>query len=559
MDGLRIVALGGFNNVTQNMFAYHYLPGGKERQDQILLVDCGVGFPEEDAFGVDLVIPDISYLKGKEEKVVGLVLTHGHEDHIGALPFVLPQLPSSLPIFAPRLAAALIEDKLREEGIERRVQILDSNRNFRLGRFVINPIRVTHSIPDTYHFLIETPVGNFYHGSDFKFDFTPPDGRSAELNKIAWAGEQGILALLSDCLGAEKDGYSPSETILDQMFEEQIRRARGRVFVTAISSNLYRWQRAIEVSRKVGRKIALLGFSIKKNVAIAKELGYLEFGSEVVKLRKALQLPDRKVTFLVAGSLGQTGSSLEKIVLGKHEVKIKPGDKVIFSSPDYVPGTTKAIHRLIDILLQQGAEVVYGEAANGAVHVSGHGYQQELALLISLLRPRYLLPIGGEWRQVHSYFQLARRMGYQSERIILPKENVMPTFWANGQWDLNYRFKLRRVLIDGLGIGDVGRMVLRDRKILSAEGMIVIILLLDNRDKDLVEEPVVVSRGFVYVKKNKALLTEIKKQAKRILAESRGQVFSLDNLRFQLQGHLEEFIYQRTGRQPMVLPVVLEI
>lgn len=559
MDALRIVALGGFANVTQNMFAYHYLPQGKEKGDQILLVDCGVGFPEEDALGVDLVIPDISYLKGKEGKIVGIVLTHGHEDHIGALPFVLPQLPARVPVFASRLTAALIEDKLQEGGINRKINLFDSGNVFRLGKFLISPIRVTHSIPDTYHFFIETPVGNFYHGSDFKFDFTPPDNVPSEIRNIALMGEKKILALLSDCLGADKDGYSPSEATLDQMFEDQIRQAKGRVFVTAISSNIYRWQRAIEASRKFGRKIALLGFSVKKMVKIAKELGYLDFGQEVVKLKKALNLPDRKVTFLVAGSLAQTGSSLEKIVLGKHEVKIKPGDKVIFSSPDYIPGTTKAIHRLIDTLIQQGAEVVYGDSTNGTLHVSGHGYQQELALLISLLAPKYLIPIGGEWRQANRYLELAKKMGYHQDRILVPKEGIMPTFWSNGRVDFDFKLKLRRVLIDGLGIGDVGKMVLRDRKILSAEGMIAIILLVDNEDKSLTEMPVVVSRGFVYVKKNRQLLEEIKREVKRIFEQSRTPVFDLDNVRYQIQGKLEEFIYQKTGRQPMVLPVVLEI
>ena len=559
MDALRIVALGGFTNVTQNMFAYHYLPHGKERGDQILIIDCGVGFPEDDALGVDLIIPDVSYLKDKEEKIAGIVLTHGHEDHIGALPFILPQLPARIPIFASRLTAALVESKLEEEGVERKINVFDSTDVFRLGRFLINPIRVTHSIPDSYHFLIETPVGNFYHGSDFKFDFTPPDGIASEIRKIALLAEKKILVLLSDCLGADKEGYSPSETILDQMFEDQIRRAKGRVFVTAISSNIYRWQRAIESSRKFGRKVVLLGFSIKKMVKIARQLGYLNCGQELIKLKKGLALPKRKVTFLVAGSLGQTGSSLEKIVLGRHEVQIKPGDKVIFSSPDYVPGTTKAIHRLIDLLLQQGAEVVYGEVADDKLHVSGHGYQQELALLIDLLKPKYLLPIGGEWRQAYQYQKLAKKMGYSPKRTLLLQEGVMPTFWSNGQVDLNFKLKLKRVLIDGLGVGDVGKMVLRDRKILSAEGMIVIILLIDNKEKKLVEPPVVVSRGFVYVKENQPLLEMIKKEAQKIFAASREPVFILNNVRYQIQGKLEEFIYQKTGRQPMVLPVILEI
>jgi len=558
MDALRIVALGGFNNVTQNMFAYHFLPNGKEKGDQILIVDCGVGFPEEDALGVDLVIPDVSYLKGRENKIVGLILTHGHEDHIGALPFVLPELPAALPVFAPRLAAALIQNKLQEVNLDHKISVFGPADNFHLGKFSISPIRVTHSIPDTYHFFIGTPAGNFYHGSDFKLDLAPPDGIFPDLNKIAELKRRNVCALLSDCLGADKAGYSPSETTLNQSFEDEIRRARGRVLVTAISSNIYRWQQAINASKKFGRKVALVGFSIEKNIKITEELGYLKTGRAIIKLKKALRLPDNKITFLIAGSLGQAGSSLEKVVLGKHSLSIKKGDKIIFSSPDYVPGTGKAIHRLMDILLEQGANVVSSDSKE-IFHVSGHGYRKELALLINLLSPRYLLPIGGERRQVYQYSLMAQKMGYSQDKILISQQGAMPTFWSNGQVDFNFKLKLRRILVDGLGIGDVGKTVLRDRKILSKEGMLVVILLVDNKNKTLAETPVVVSRGFVYVKENKRLLTEVKKKTKEIFEEVRTPVFTLSSLRFQLQGQLEEFVYKKTGRQPMILPVILEV
>jgi len=561
MDALRIVSLGGFNSVTENMYVYHFLPNGKEENDQILIVDCGVGFPEEEFFGIDLVIPDTSYLDDRKDKIVGLILTHGHEDHIGGLPFILPDLPKQIGVFASRLTAALAQEKLDQAGITRKINIFSMNDVIKIGKFTISPVRVTHSLPDTYHFYIETPAGNFYHGSDFKFDLIPPDGIAPQLSKIAEIGKKGIDVLLSDCLGSEKKGYSPSETILNDLFENEIRGAKGRVFITAISSNIYRWQRAIEASKKFNRKIALVGFSIAKMIKISEELGLIRLNKDdLVDYRKALSLPDNKVTFLIAGSLGQTGSSLERVVLGKHKIKIKEKDKVIFSSPDYIPGTTKAIYQLIDELIAQGAEVVYRESADDeALHVSGHGYQQELSLLIQLINPRFLIPIGGETRYAFHYSMLAEKMGFKPDQIILPRDEAMPTFWTNGKMDMNFKCKTKQVLIDGLGIGDVGKAVLRDRGVLSKNGMVVLIVLVDTKNNRLAQEVEVVSRGFVYMKENKKLLSRIKQQVKKVYEAESQPKFNINYLRFKIQAAVEEFIVKETGREPMVLPVILKI
>jgi len=559
MDGLRIVSLGGFNQVTSNLYVYHFLPDGKEENDQLLIVDCGFGFPEESSFGVDLVIPDNSYLEKRKKKIVGIVLTHGHEDHIGALPFILPSLPETVPLFGTRLTAAMVREKLAEGGIARKITVFDFDQRLNLGRFLITPIRVTHSLPDTAHFFIQTPVGNFYHGSDFKFDLTPPDGKKSELDKIVDLGRKGVLALLSDCLGSEKRGYSSSELTLGRTFEEEIGRAKGRVFVTAISSNIYRWQSAINASRRFRRKIALVGFSIEKNIRIARKLGYIDLKKgELISYQKALKLPDNGITFLIAGSLGQVDSSLESVVLGKHKISVKPGDKVIFSSPDYIPRTTGPINRLINSLITQGVKVVYHDLER-SIHVSGHASRQELALLINLLSPKYLIPIGGEERHAYQYSKLAQKMGYLDNQIIIPQKGAMPTFWSNGRMDLNFRHKARRVLIDGLGVGDVGKTVLRDRRILAKEGMIVPILLIDSQTKQLAEKPTVISRGFVYLKENKKLLSEIEKKAEEIYTKTVSPIFSLNSIRYQIQGEIENFVKKKTGREPMVLPVVLEI
>lgn len=559
MNAVRIISLGGFTKVTENLYAYHFLPDGKEENDQILVVDCGVGFPEEDKLGVDLVIPDVSYLEKRKEKIVGVLLTHGHEDHIGALPFVMPVLSEHTPIFGSRLTVALAKIKLEEFGIKNRLIVFNHQETLRLGVFAIDFARVTHSLPDSFHFLIQTPAGNFYHGSDFKFDLTPPDGVKSDLGKIADMAKKRVTVLLSDCLGSEKEGHSPSETTLNKIFENEFQNSKGRVFVTAISSNVYRWQRAIDVSKRFGRKIALVGLSIEKNINVTKELGYLNFDNrDIVEYKKALKMPDNQVTFLIAGSLGQTGSSLERVILGKHKIVIKEGDKVIFSSPDYIPGTSSAINRLINSLIDQGAEVVYREMGE-PLHVSGHGSRQELALLANLVSPEYVLPIGGERKHVHSYAGLAEEIGFRKNQIIMPKSGEVPTFWSNGQVDLNFKFKERMVLIDGLGIGDVGKTVLRDRKILAKEGMIVIIILTDNKTKLLSEKPMVVSRGFVYVKESKVLLGQIEEETARVFSEASVPIFDIDNIRYQIQSRVEQFVYEKTGRQPMVLPVLLEV
>jgi len=443
MNKLRIVALGSFASVTSNLFAYHFLPDGKENNDQILLVDCGLGFVQEDTPETKLVSPDVDYLIKRKNKIVGLVLTHGHEDHIGALPEVLTQLGVSFPIWASKLTAAMAQRKLDEAKIGQKIKIFATGQSLSLGSFKLYSIGVTHSLPGTFHFLIETPIGNFYHGTDFKFDLTPPDGILPELGRIARLSQKPVLALLSDCLGAEKKGYSPSETILNEMFKQEIANSKGRVFITAISSNFYRWQRALEASAEFGRKVALVGFSIRKNVKIASEQGYVQLDRrQLVDDRKIKNIPDNKLTLLIAGGLGQAGSSLTRVAAGKHRIKVKKTDKFIFSSPDYIPGTTASINNLINNLVEQGAKVIYEELGE-ELHVSGHGSRQELALLINLVSAKYLLPIGGEWRHRQQYGLLAAQMGYSPSQILLPKAASFPTFWENGKVDFNFQLGLK--------------------------------------------------------------------------------------------------------------------
>lgn len=559
-DSVRISSLGGFGDVTQNMFVYEFIPSGDVSKSQIIIVDCGCGFPEEDAFGVDLQIPDTHYLQDKKDRILGIFITHGHEDHIGAIRFILPILGQNIPVFAPKLAAAFIEARLGEVQIRANIQTFDDTTlPIVKGVFTIDPIRVTHSIPDTYHFAITTPIGIFYHGSDFKFDLFPLDGKGADYQHIARIGQSGkVIALMSDSLGADKEGWSPSEGSIAQNFKQEIISAKGRVFVTSISSNIIRWTQAIEYGKSVGRKIVIVGFSVDRAISIAKDLGYVTLTeTDIIPIERVKNFAENKLLFLVAGFAGQPDSALSKMIMGKHRIKIKSGDKVIFSSPDYIPGTTSNIYNMIDILSKMGAEVMYGEKEE--LHVSGHGYQKEHALLINLLRPKYLLPIGGNYRHLKDYQQIAKKLGYSEDQVILPDFDSSVTFHGNGTVDTNYHISIRKVLIDGFGVGDVGTTVLRDRKLLAEDGMFSVVLLMDKESGQLSKPPVILSRGFVFMKENTELMDFLKLEVSNKFNQATSSPANMDFIREEVQAYLEEIIYKKTGRQPMVLPLVIEV
>ncbi len=559
-DQVRISALGCFGDVTQNIFVYEYAAGGDWSKSQMIIVDCGVGFPEEDAFGVDLQIPDTKYLEDKKDRILGIFITHGHEDHIGAVRFILPIIGKNIPIYAPRLAAAFIEAKLSETDIRANITVYTDGQSFTKGPFTVEPIRVNHSIPDTFHFAINTPLGTLYHGSDFKFDLFPLDGKHADLQKIAEIGRRGnVICLLSDSLGSDHEGFSPSERTIAENFEHEIKIAKGRVFVTSISSNIVRWGQAIDYAKRSGRKVVVVGFSVDRAIRIAKELGYINLAdTDIVDVERVKNFADNKLIFLVAGFAGQPESALSKMVMGKHRVKIKAGDKVIFSSPDYIPGTTSGIYTMIDNLSKMGAEVMYGEKEE--LHVSGHGYQKEHAILIRLLTPRFLCPIGGNFRHIISYQHMASTMGMPDSSFITPDYDSAVTFTDNAtKFNINYHIPMRKVLIDGLGIGDVGTTVLRDRKILAEEGMFSVVLLVDTIHNKLAQDPTVLSRGFVFMKDNNDLIDYLADQAKLKFVESAGNPLNMEYIREQVQGHLEKLILEKTGRQPMVLPLVIEV
>lgn len=424
-DSLKIFSLGGFGRVTQNMFVYELntARGGKD----ILLIDCGVGFPGEATAEGDLLIPDPSYLLPFKNRIRGLVLTHGHEDHIGALPYILPKIGLNVPVFGSRLTVALAQGKLAEHNLRVKVKVVGTKQKIPLGPFLLEFVYVTHSIPDTLNLAIHTPLGTVFHASDFKFDWTPPLGKHAQIGKIASIGNKGVICLLSDCLRSEKTGYTLSERVVEDSLEREIFDCRGKFLITTMSSNVSRWQQAANVCLRHGRKIALAGFSIEKMVEIASHLGYLKIPpSSLIKLSRLKRLPPSQVAIFVAGNQGQENSALSRIAAGNHrQIQIQPGDKVVFSA-DYIPGNEVSIHNLIDQLYRLGAVVSYSDILDD-LHVSGHASQAELALMINLVRPKFLVPIGGAFRHLKQYALLAQRIGFKENQIILAEggESVM--------------------------------------------------------------------------------------------------------------------------------------
>lgn len=549
---LKIISLGGFGHVTKNMFVY-------ETEKEIILVDCGVGFPEAGMLGVDLVIPDISYLLPKREKIRALFLSHGHDDHIGALPYLLPQLGERLPIFAPKWAKALVEDKLSEVGITPNIEEIGEGKRVTVGDFSVEFVKVTHSIPDTLHLIIKTPVGLIYHAADFKLDLRPIMGQPTNQELIKEVGKKGVLCLLSDCLRSENPGFTPPEARLEEVFEDEIADCQGKYIVTTMSSNVSRLKQAIDVSLRHGRKIVLVGRSVEKSIDIATKLKYLSYSKNDFVSKKIInRYPPHTLTLLVAGSQGQLGSAMDRMVGGEIEgIKIKPGDKVVFSS-DFIPGNETPIYRMIDDIYRQGADVAYSDVRSD-IHVSGHGAQGDLSKLMELVKPRYLVPIGGNYRHMIAYKKLAEKNGFKPEQILIKDPGEVIEFNESGLVPTKEKVEVGQVMVDALGVGDVGNVVLRDRKILSKEGMVVAILPLDQNTLQLDGEPEIVSRGFVYIRENLELLEETKRGVTKIINETHGGRVNLRLVRQNVQDYLEKFFFTKTGRRPMVLVVIIEV
>lgn len=547
---VKILPLGGMGNVTKNMFAY-------DDGAHILLVDCGIGFPDENMPGVDLLIPDWSWLLDKKDRIIGMFLTHGHDDHIAGLPYLLPQIGENFPIFASPLTAAFAESRLREIGVNKKILILQ-DKPIVVGKFTVHGIRMTHSIPDTRHLVIESGNSRIYHGSDFKIDLTPVDNVRPDLVKIASFGQKGISLLLSDCLRSEKPGYSLSESSLESEFEQEIRGTRGKFIVTTMSSNVHRIQQAINVAANHNRQIAFIGRSIEQNIKDAQQLGLIKLPRKmVVNKRDIHRIPPKNLCLIIAGSQGQPGSSLVRAATATHDlVQLSTGDKVVFSS-DPIPGNEAAVYETVDSLSRLGADVAYSDV-NDTLHVSGHASAGEIKLLMQLTQAKYLMPIGGTYRHMIQYQKLASEMGYPDKQLFLLDSGQTIILADDGSARLGETISLKNIMVDGLGIGDVGKVVLRDRQTMAEDGILVVIMPLDRETGKLAGRIEVISRGFVYMKESKDLIDGVVDQVTQTLnriPQAHDWGATKDTVANSLQG----FIWSKTQRSPMVLPVIIEV
>ncbi len=547
---LKLIPLGGVGDVTKNMYVYEY-------GDDIIVVDCGVGFPDEAMPGVDLVIPDISYLRDKKHKIKGIVITHGHDDHIGGLPFIWPELEA--PIYTQRLTAGFIKAKFAEHNLpQSTVHELKFDQTLKLGVFELSFYVVSHSIPDSQGIVIKTPVGTVVHQADFKIDWTPPSGQVTDVNRIAQVGGEGVRLLLIDCLRVEKPGFNKSEKSIQETFEKVVEETSGKVLITMTSSNVSRMQQAINVAGKMGRKIVLAGRSFDNNFQVARDLGYLDVPPGlVVGLDSVQGFAPNKLLILIAGSQGQEGSALDRAANDEHkQIKLKKGDSVVFSA-DPIPSTESAQSALIDTLTKRGANVYYS-AITSDLHVSGHAALEELRLMVNLLRADNILPIGGTYKHMRAFSKMAQDLGYEEKQILdiidgdviwLSKDNLKVDGWV----------EVQNVYVDGLGVGDVGSVILRDRQQMSEEGVVVVILPFDQHSGTLVGEPDVISRGFVFEAEAGTIIEDAKEVVKRVLSKNDRKMSDWRFIRKMIEEELSQFFYKITERRPLILPVVVEV
>lgn len=555
-DSVRIISLGGSGNVTKNMFVYEYRYDGNIRD--ILIVDCGIGFPDQDMYGVDLIIPDIRYLENKRDKIRGLVFTHGHEDHIGGIPYLIPKL-GNIPMWGTKLTAALVNVKLRELGTKSKVEAVDFDRILRVGPFTVSFVRMTHSVPDTSNLIIKTPVGVFYHGSDYKFDFNPLDGKKSELDKINEAGRQGVLCLLTDSLGSERPGFTPSEQIVGVTVEKELSFSNGKVLFTTQSSNISRIQRACELAVERGRMIAFFGRSIDKNVEESIKLGYMRLPREsMVRDRDLKRIPAQKQFLVVAGSQGQSDSALSKIANDVNPyVKLTESDTVIFSA-DPIPGHENDVNRVIDAIYHTGARVSYSDIMED-LHVSGHGSQADLMLLLSALGPRYIMPIGGTYKHLMQYKRLAEDLGYNKKDIFTPDNGEILEFKVGMPPRVVDHVELENVMVDALGVGDVGEVVLHDRQTIAKEGIVVIVVPIEQSSGNVTAKPEIISRGFVFMKQSGKLINGAKRVVSESIRQKKGRMVDWGFMRRNIEEHVASYLARETGRHPLIVPVVVEV
>ena len=550
-EKLKIIPLGGLLEIGKNITVFEY-------ENDIVLVDCGLAFPEDDMLGIDLVIPDLTYLEKNKEKIRGLVITHGHEDHIGSIPYLLKQF--NVPIYGTKLTIGLIEHKLEEHKLLRsaNLKVVTPGQTVNLGSMKVEFIRITHSIPDACSLAIHTPVGTVVHTGDLKIDYTPIDGEMIDFGRLAELGNKGVLALMSDSTNSERKGYTMSESTVGEVLDKLFINCTKRIVVATFSSNVHRIQQIVNSAVKYGRKVAICGRSMVNTIETARKFGYIKVPDNVfIDIDMIKSYPDEKLTIITTGSQGETMSALTRMASGEHKkVQITPNDLIIISA-NPIPGNENSVSKVIDDLMKIGAEVIYNALED--IHVSGHACQEEQKLMISLIRPKYFIPVHGEYRQLIAHSETAKKVGIDPENIFI---------MTNGRvLELNeYEAKLAgtvpvgKIMVDGLGVGDVGNIVLRDRQRLSQDGLIIIVLTMDSATGAVVAGPDVLSRGFVYVRESENLMEEIKQLLRtEILKFEEKHITDWSTIKSLLREELRDYIYKKTKRDPMILPIIMEV
>ena len=548
---LKIIPLGGIEEIGKNITVFEY-------GDDIIVVDCGIEFPTDDMLGIDMVIPDVTYLIKNKEKIRGLVITHGHEDHIGSIPYVLKQV--NMPIYATKLTIELIKNKLEEHNILRSTELHEVNQGqtVKLGKIAVEFISSCHSIPDAVMLAIHTPVGTVLHTGDFKIDYTPIDGKKMDLGRIAELGNQGILALMSDSTNAERKGFTMSESSVGEVIDKLFLKCTKRIVVATFASNVHRVQQIVDCAVKYGRKIAVCGRSMQNMIEAAIRIGYIKVEKDVfIDIDMIKNYTDDQLVIITTGSQGETMSALTRMASGSHKkVTITPNDLVIISA-NPIPGNEKSVSKVIDDLMKIGAEVVYSSLAD--VHVSGHACQEEQKLILSLARPKYFIPVHGEYRQLMAHAETAKKLGIPAKNIFLTTNGKTLELNEN-EAKFTILVPSGKVLVDGLGVGDVGNIVLRDRQHLSQDGLIVIVLTMDSSTGEIVSGPDVISRGFVYVRESENLMEEVKNVIKEeVIKFEEKHITDWTTIKSSLKDNLRDYIFQKTKRDPMILPIIMEI
>ena len=550
-SNLKIIPLGGLHEIGKNITVFEY-------ENDIIIVDCGLAFPEDDMLGVDLVIPDISYLEKNKDKIRALIITHGHEDHIGAIPYLLKKI--NVPIYATRLTCGLIRNKLEEHKLVKSTKLIEVKQGeiVKAGKFSVEFIRSSHSIPDSVALAIKTPIGTIIHTGDFKIDYTPIDGQIMNLGRLAELGNEGVLALMSDSTNSERKGFTMSERTVGDVFERLFEGCRKRIVVATFASNVHRVQQIVNCAVRYNRKIAVCGRSMINMINTARELDYIKVPDNVfIDIDMIKNYTDDQLVIITTGSQGEPMSALTRMASGEHrKVQITPNDLIIISA-NPIPGNEKLVSKVIDDLMQIGAEVVYSSLAD--VHVSGHACQEEQRLMLALVKPKYFLPVHGEYRQLKAHAETAEEMGIDKDNIFMLTNGRVLELNEN-ECKFTTSVQSGRVLVDGLGVGDVGNIVLRDRQHLSQDGLIIIVMTMDSATGEIIAGPDVISRGFVYVRESENLMENVKSVIRSEIEKcERNHITDWSTIKSNLRDNLKDYIAQKTKRNPMILPIIMEV